>query len=47
MGGFIDLHVDLIKGGMETYGVSENAIFMPGNTEPAVQRVARVLGHRR
>jgi len=34
MGGFIDLHVDLIKGGMETYGVGENAIFMPGNTDP-------------
>jgi len=34
MGGFIDLHVDLIKGGMDTYGVSENAIFMPGNVEP-------------
>ena len=34
MGGFIDLHVDLIKGGMETYGVGENAIFLPGNTDP-------------
>ena len=34
MGGFIDLHVDLIKGGMEIYGVSENAIFMPGNVDP-------------
>ncbi|GEL16526.1 formamidase [Pseudonocardia asaccharolytica] len=34
MGGFIDLHVDLIKGGMQTYGVAENAIFMPGNTDP-------------
>lgn len=34
MGGFIDLHVDLIKGGMETYGVQENAIFMPGRVEP-------------
>ena len=34
MGGFIDLHVDLIKGGMEMYGVGENAIFMPGNTDP-------------
>jgi formamidase len=34
MGGFIDLHVDLIKGGMETYGVAENAIFMPGNVDP-------------
>ena len=34
MGGFIDLRVDLIKGGMETYGVSENAIFMPGTSDP-------------
>ena len=34
MGGFMDLHVDLIKGGMATYGVSENAIFMPGRTDP-------------
>ncbi|MET1065413.1 MAG: formamidase [Arthrobacter sp.] len=34
MGGFLDLRVDLIKGGMETYGVSENAIFMPGNVDP-------------
>jgi formamidase len=34
MGGFMDLHVDLIKGGMDTYGVSENAIFMPGNVAP-------------
>ena len=58
MGGFIDLRVDVIKGGMntypstmpffkpgrvgpnyieggmETYGVSENAIFMPGRVEP-------------
>ncbi|GAB3125981.1 acetamidase/formamidase family protein [Tsukamurella serpentis] len=30
MGGFIDLHVDIIRGGMQTYGVSENAIFLPG-----------------
>ncbi len=34
MGGFMTLGVDLIKGGMETYGVSENAIFMPGITDP-------------
>ena len=34
MGGFMDLHVDVIKGGMETYGVSENAIFMPGLRDP-------------
>lgn len=34
MGGFIDLRVDIIKNGMELYGVSENAIFMPGNEGP-------------
>jgi formamidase len=34
MGGFMDLRVEIIKGGMETYGVSENAIFMPGNVAP-------------
>lgn len=34
MGGFIDLRVDVLSGGMETYGVSENAIFMPGRVEP-------------
>jgi formamidase len=34
MGGFIDLRVDLIKGGMDSYGVSENAIFMPGAQVP-------------
>ena len=34
MSGFIDIHVDIIKDGMAKYGVSENAIFMPGNVEP-------------
>ncbi|MFB7497266.1 formamidase [Streptomyces sp. NPDC056161] len=34
MGGYLDLRVDLIPGGMETYGVAENAIFLPGNTDP-------------
>jgi formamidase len=34
MGGFIDLHVDLIKGGMEKYGITTNPVFMPGNVEP-------------
>ena len=29
----MDLHVDVIKGGMHTYNVHENAIFMPGNTD--------------
>ena len=34
MGGFMDLHVDVIKDGMKTFGVSENAIFMPGLRDP-------------
>ena len=34
MGGFIDLRVEILRDGMTTYGVSENAIFMPGNTDP-------------
>ncbi|MGB3186994.1 MAG: formamidase [Ornithinimicrobium sp.] len=34
MGGFIDLRLDVLKGGMDTYGVAENCIFMPGRTDP-------------
>jgi formamidase len=34
MGGFIDFGVDLIKGGMEKYGVTTDPVFMPGNVEP-------------
>ncbi|GAA4197253.1 acetamidase/formamidase family protein [Streptosporangium oxazolinicum] len=34
MGGFIDLRVEVIKEGMRTYRVGENAIFMPGRTGP-------------
>lgn len=34
MGGFMDLHVDVIKGGMAAYGVGENTIFMPGLRDP-------------
>ena len=34
MGGFIDLRVDILKNGMDTYGVSENAIFVPGRVDP-------------
>ncbi|PRX45026.1 formamidase [Prauserella shujinwangii] len=33
MGGFIDLHVDVIKGGMRTYGL-ESPAFIPGRVEP-------------
>lgn len=33
MAGFIDLHVDIIKGGVSTYGIT-NPIFKPGPVEP-------------
>ncbi|WP_007025368.1 formamidase [Saccharomonospora iraqiensis] len=33
MGGYIDLHVDVIKGGMDTYGMS-TPMFVPGRVEP-------------
>ncbi len=44
MGGFIDFQVDLIKGGMETYGVSTNPIFMPGNVEPRYSEFISFIG---
>jgi formamidase len=44
MGGFIDLHVDLIKGGMEKYGVTTNPIFMPGNVEPRYSEFISFIG---
>lgn len=34
MGGFVELHVDIIKGGMDTYGVREHPIFIPGRSSP-------------
>jgi len=34
MGGYLDLGVDLIKGGMEAYGVTTNPVFFPGRVEP-------------
>ena len=34
MGGYLVLGVDVIKDGMAKYGVGENAIFMPGTTDP-------------
>lgn len=34
MGGFVDLHVDLIKDGMNKFGITTNPLFMPGNVEP-------------
>ncbi|QKW38267.1 acetamidase/formamidase family protein [Actinomadura sp. NAK00032] len=44
MGGFIDLHIDLIKGGMEKYGVTTNPIFMPGNVEPRYSEFISFIG---
>ncbi|GGV82715.1 MULTISPECIES: formamidase [Streptomyces] len=44
MGGFIDLHVDLIKGGMETYGITTNPVFMPGNVEPRYSEFLSFVG---
>ena len=44
MGGFIDFHVDLIKGGMETYGVTTNPIFMPGRVEPRYSEFLTFIG---
>jgi formamidase len=44
MGGFIDFHVDLIKGGMDKYGVTTNPIFMPGNVEPRYSEFLSFIG---
>jgi formamidase len=44
MGGFIDFHVDLIRGGMETYGVTTNPILMPGNVEPRYSEFVTFIG---
>ncbi|TDC98459.1 formamidase [Actinomadura sp. 7K507] len=44
MGGFIDVHLDLIKGGMEKYGVTTNPIFMPGNVEPRYDEFISFIG---
>jgi formamidase len=40
----IDFHVDLIKGGMETYGVTTNPIFLPGNVEPRYSEFLSFIG---
>lgn len=44
MGGFIDLHVDLIKGGMETYGIHNNPVFMPGRVAPLYSEFLTFIG---
>ena len=44
MGGFIDLRVEVIKGGMETYGVSTNPVFIPGNVDPRYSEFLTFVG---
>ena len=34
IGGFIDLHVELIPNGMQTYGIEESPVFLPGDPRP-------------
>ncbi|NED07452.1 acetamidase/formamidase family protein, partial [Streptomyces sp. SID6648] len=44
MGGYLDLGVDLIKGGMQTYGVTTNPVFFPGNVEPRYSEFLTFVG---
>ncbi|HLV05883.1 formamidase [uncultured Georgenia sp.] len=44
MGGFIDFHVDLIKGGMETYGIHRNPVFIPGRVAPLYSEFLTFIG---
>lgn len=44
MGGFIDFGIDLIKGGMEKYGVTTNPIFLPGRVEPQYSEFISFIG---
>lgn len=44
MGGFIDFHVDLIKGGMDTYGIHNNPVFIPGRVEPQYSEWLTFIG---
>jgi formamidase len=44
MGGFVDLGVDLIKGGMEKYGVKTNPMLIPGRVEPQYSEFLTFIG---
>jgi formamidase len=44
MGGFIDFGVDLIKDGMNKYGVTTNPIFSPGRVEPRYSDFLTFIG---
>ena len=44
MGGFIDFGVDLIKDGMNRYGIHTNPVFMPGRVEPRYTEFLSFIG---
>jgi formamidase len=44
MGGYIDMGVDIIKGGMEKYGVTTNPLFIPGPVEPRYSTFLSFIG---
>ena len=44
IGGYIDFGVDLIKDGMNKYGVTENPIFFPGPVEPRYSTYLSFVG---
>lgn len=44
MGGYVDLRVELLKGGMQAYGVTTNPVFMPGRVEPRYTEFLTFVG---
>src|SRR5918992_651860 len=44
IGGFIDFGVDLIKDGMNKYGVHYNPVFLPGRVEPRYSEFVSFIG---
>jgi len=44
MGGFIDFGVDLIKDGMNKYGIHDNPVFIPGRVEPQYSEFLSFVG---
>jgi formamidase len=44
IGGFIDFGVDLIKGGMEKYGITTNPMLIPGRVKPRYSEFLTFIG---
>jgi formamidase len=44
MGGFIDFGIDLIKDGMNKYGIHSNPVFIPGRVEPLYSEFLSFIG---